>query len=379
MPTSSPVAAPSSPSAAEVYRDLLHHGPRARTDLAAGLGLSGPTITRLTREMLDGGLLRELPPVPQAKGRPQQPLEVAEDHARFLGVKITADSVHAAVVTVRGEPLEERSVPLSRPAPELVEATTAELCRELLAAHPRVAGAGVGIGAQVDGAGTVVSSSMLGWSQPVALGPRLEAALGVPVTLGNDFHALLEGLAWSGPSRGLRSIAVVTIGAGVGVGSVQDGQVHRGRRHLAGVTGSLPTITRDGRGLPLRDLASTAHVLEAARARGLDLDPAGGLAPLLAAGAVGDERALDVAADVAHGVAVAGAGLVGVLDPEALVLGGEGVGLLRLDPGFEDTLRSRLSRVMRDVDLRLLPDDFDDWARGAGVLAVRRFIDGADG
>lgn len=68
-----------------------------------------------------------------------------------------------------------------------------------------------------------------------------------------------------------------------------------------------------------------------------------------------------------------------MLDPEALVLGGEGVGLLRLDPGFEHTLRSRLSRVMRDVDLRLLPDDFDDWARGAGVLAVRRFIDGADG
>lgn len=368
-------AAPGSSSAGEVYEHLVRWGPHARTDLARLLGLSGPTLTRLTRELLEAGLLRELPPLPQLKGRPQQPLDVDEDHARFIGIKITAQSVYAAVVTVRGVALEELSTDLASADPASVVEETVALCAPLVAAHPRVAGVGVGIGAQVGADGAVAASAMLGWYEPFPLRAVLEERLGLPVSVSNDFHALLEGLSWFGVGRRHRSFAVITIGAGVGVGSVVETEVHRGRLHLAGLTGSLPTITRDGRGVPLRDVASTAHVLEAARARGA-IAPGQGLDALVDAARAGDEAALEVARDVAHAVAVAGAGLVGVLDPEALILGGEAVDLLRLGTDFPGALRARLTRAQRDVVVRLLPAEFDDWARGAAVIAVRRFIGG---
>jgi predicted NBD/HSP70 family sugar kinase len=377
--------APSSVTAGEVYEHLVRYGPHARTDLARLLGLSGPTLTRVTRELLESGLLRELPPQMQTKGRPQQPLDVDEDHARFIGVKVTAQSVYAAVVTVRGTAVEEVSRDLEDVEASTIIATACELCEALLAAHPRVAGVGVGIGAQVDDDGVVASSAMLGWSEPVPLRTELEARLGLPVTVSNDFHALLEGHAWFGIGRRHRSFAVITIGAGVGVGSVEDAEVHRGRTHLAGLTGSLPTITRDGRGVLLRQVASTAHILEAARERGVvgvggaEEPKAGGvdgLGALVRSARDGDPAALEVAADVAHAVAVAGAGLVSVLDPDALILGGEAVDLLHVGEEFEDTLHSHLSRVQRDVAVRFLPADFDDWTRGAAVIALRRYIGG---
>lgn len=406
-------SAPCSATAGEVFEHLVRYGPHARTDLARLLGLSGPTLTRVTRELLESGLLRELPPQMQTKGRPQQPLDVDEDHAVFIGVKITAQSVYAAVVTVRGTALEEVRRELDDVEPATIIATALALCEPLLAAHPRVAGIGVGIGAQVDDHGTVASSAMLGWSEPVHLRAELEGRLGLPVTVSNDFHALLEGHAWFGIGRRHRSFAVITIGAGVGVGSVEDAEVHRGRTHLAGLTGTLPTITRDGRGVLLRQVASTAHILDAARERGVagvvggsgvlggsgaaggsgaedggpgdahegSRDhsgevPADGLDLLVRAARAGDPAALEVAADVAHAVAVAGAGLVGVLDPDALILGGEAVDLLRVGDEFDSALRSHLARVQRDVLVRFLPADFDDWTRGAAVIALRRFIGG---
>ncbi|MFC0675128.1 ROK family protein [Brachybacterium hainanense] len=370
-------AQPPSASAGEVYEHLVRWGPHARTDLARRLGLSSPTLTRLTRELLELGLLRELPPQPQIKGRPQQPLDVAEDHARFIGVKITAQRVYAAVVTVRGVALEELSATLGPVTPEAVLEQTVALCAPLVAAHPRVAGVGVGIGAQVDGQGTIRASAMLDWHEPFALRAVLEERLGLPVSVSNDFHALLEGLAWFGVGRRHRSFAVVTIGAGVGVGSVEGEAVHRGRLHLAGLTGSLPTITRDGRGVPLREAASTAHVLRSARRRGA-IGDGDGLEVLVDRARAGEGSALETVHDVAHAVAVASAGLVGVLDPEALILGGEAVDLLRIDGDFPDFLRARLTAAQRDVVIRFLPADFDDWARGAAVIAVRRFITGRE-
>ncbi|MGY5764126.1 ROK family protein [Brachybacterium sp. DNPG3] len=382
-------AAPGSPTAAEIYEHLLRTGPRARTDLASRLGLSGPTLTRLTREMLDQGLLRELPPRPQTKGRPQLPLDVDEHHALFVGLKITATEVHAVVVDVRGRSLEELSAPLRDTAPATVIPVAADLAGALVDSHPRIAGIGAAGPVLVDDEGEVLEARLLGWPGPVPLREELQARLGLPVTVSNDFHALLEGLIWFGAGRRYPSFVLLTIGAGVAVGHVRGGTVHRGGSHRAGLLGTLPTIARDGRGVMLADVASARDVVAAARRRGLaglppeqegaaqDEVEAQGLQRVIAAARAGDPAAGEVAADVAHAVGVVAAGLVGLLDPDAVLLGGEGVALLQHGEELRTTLDGLLAPVHRDVELRFLPDDFDDWTRGAAVIALQRFIAGS--
>ncbi len=377
-PRGTAVVGPATDTARAVYEDIVRFGPRPRTELAVRLGLSGPTLTRVTRVLLDGSLLRELAPVPQPKGRPQEPLDVDEDHARFIGVKVTADSVYAAVTTVRGVVHEDLSAPLSRSTPDAVIAAIVDLASALVRAHPRVAGMGVSLGAVVPDGRVALQSQLLGWAEPVDLGSILEEALDVPVTVSNDIAALLQGIAWFGLGRSVRTLGAVTIGAGVAIGTIHEGQVMTGIGHRAGMTGVLPTRMADGTPTTLGRAAQTTEVLARARRRGV-VGAHDGMPELLGAARAGDERALGVVRDTATAVAVAVAALVAVTDPGAVILGGEDLPLLEMPgAGFEETLRALLPDEQRDLPLRTLSVDFDEWARGAAAIAIRSFIRGDD-
>lgn len=373
--TSAPPAAPASRSARQVYEDILRFGPRPRTDLAQRLGLSGTTLTRVTRSLLEDGLLRELDPRAPSKGRPQQPLDIDEDHAHFIGVKILPDSVLAAVVTARGIVREEIERPLAVHDPDGVLEATVEVCDALAGAHPRVAGIGVGLGGRADAEGTVVSSRMLEWQHPVPLGAQLQHRLELPVTITNDFRGLLHGLNWFEVGRRHSSFVLLTIGQGVAVGVVIGGRALDGRTHSAGLARSLHSVDRSGHGVLLDETVTTRAVLAAARDRGV-LAADADLSELLAGIRTGDADARDIAAEVSHVVQVAAAGVIGMIDPGALVLGGESVELLGRREDFVAHLCERLDPQQRDVEVRMLPPDFDDWARGAAAVALHRFISG---
>ncbi|MGO1925872.1 MAG: ROK family transcriptional regulator, partial [Brachybacterium tyrofermentans] len=69
------------------------------------------------------------------------------------------------------------------------------------------------------------------------------------------------------------------------------------------------------------------------------------------------------------------ASVAAMLDPEAILLGGETRDLVRsADPVLEDTLRACLAPMQRDIAVRDLPGEFEDWARGAAIVAIQQFV-----
>jgi glucokinase len=92
-------------------------------------------------------------------------------------------------------------------------------------------GVGVGAPGAVDVAqGIVLNAANLdGWNEPFALGPFLSNRLGIPVAIGNDVSAAVEGERRFGAGRGARSFLGVFWGTGVGGGLVLDGRVVLGR------------------------------------------------------------------------------------------------------------------------------------------------------
>ena len=68
---------PLSPAERSVAIEVLVHGPLSRTELARRLGLSQGSLTRLTKPLLESGLLAEAPeaagPSQARQGRPSQP------------------------------------------------------------------------------------------------------------------------------------------------------------------------------------------------------------------------------------------------------------------------------------------------------------------
>ncbi len=179
--------------------EVLRHGPLPRAELARSLGLSPGSLTRLTRPLVDSGLLVESSSDVHARtGRPSLPLDVQPSSRRFAGVKITGDALFAVVTDLRAAVLAEHDAPLAGRGPEAVVDAVADVVARLREEHGEVAGLGIGIGGRVAARRDVTRAHFLGWQETVPLAQRLQAATGLPTVVENDVRALTVAEHWFG-------------------------------------------------------------------------------------------------------------------------------------------------------------------------------------
>lgn len=106
--------------------------------------------------------------------------------------------------------------------------------------------AGMGVAGQVDPeTGTIRSAPNLDWTD-VPLQTRVTEALGVPVYVLNDVHAITWGVWQHGAGRGLDDLVVIFVGTGIGGGVISDGRLLRGHGGTAGEVGHT-TLVAGGR------------------------------------------------------------------------------------------------------------------------------------
>jgi predicted NBD/HSP70 family sugar kinase len=176
-------------------------------------------------------------------GRPSLPLDVGPSEHRFIGVKITGDALFAVVTDLRATVLAEHTRPLPGTDPAAVVGAVADVTRLLRADHPGVVGLGVGIGGFVIERRDVARAPFLGWYERVPLADRLVEATGLPAVVDNDVRALTAAEHWFGAGRGLQSLLVITIGAGVGCGIVVHDLVVEGAHGGGGSIGHRPVVS----------------------------------------------------------------------------------------------------------------------------------------
>lgn len=118
---------------------------------------------------------------------------------------------------------------------------------------------GIGAAGVIDqSSGLVVSAteSLPGWAG-TDLVAELTARTGLPVRVVNDVHAHALGEAAAGASRGARSCLLVAAGTGIGGGFIADGHLLTGRNSAAGHIGHVPVAAATGLGCPC---GGTGHV-----------------------------------------------------------------------------------------------------------------------
>jgi predicted NBD/HSP70 family sugar kinase len=361
--------------------EVLRYGPLPRAQLARRLGLSPGSLTRLTRPLVDSGLLVEGSPensqeLPGRTGRPSLPLDVAPSSRRFLGMKITGDTLFTVVTDLRATVLAEHALPLPGQDPAAVVGAAADVARLLRADHPDVVGLGVGIGGLVIERRDVARAHFLGWHERVPLADLLQEAIGLPAVVDNDVRALTAAEHWFGAGRGVQSLVVVTIGAGVGCGIVVHDRVIEGAHGGGGSIGHRPVLTwavcEDGhRGCAQGLVSSGAISGTVAQALGRPVDYAEAL-QLAADGHAAARRAVD---DAAGALGVLVADIANLIDPELVILTGDGIGLVdvarpALDAALEENRKPALAPVR--IDVRPFP--FTEWARGAAAVAVQEHV-----
>ncbi len=362
---------------AAVLRLIGAAGPIARNRIAERLGLSPATVTSLTRELLDRGLLRVVDRVPSRRGRPAVLLELVGGAATAFGVKIAPDHVVGVHVDLDAEILERFFEPLDVTAADAVDRITALLVEWTGArkAGTPVLGVGLGVPGVVDPAHGTLNSPMLGW-RDLRLGAMLRRRLGVPVLVDNDVNTLAVFERLYGRGRAVDSFATVTLGRGVGLGLILNGDIYRGFGGGAGEFGHV-TAVPDGpvcscgkRGCLEAAVADPALVAEARR-RSV-ISRRAGIDKLRSLADGGDAGAVEIFGDAATILGRSVADLVNVLSPELVLISGEGSeSWSHLAARFERSFRANLFPPLAGVSVEIDPWDDTKWAVGAAALVLR--------
>lgn len=228
-----------------VVRALLASGETTRQRIGEATGLSQATISRVVRRLVNAGVVTEgsLVRGPDG-GRATQTLEFRGGAELVCGVDMGGTNTRIVVVDQRARAVAAWRLPTAHvksgveTADWLADALFSG-CAEVL--ERGLASTMVGV------PGVVAPSS--GEIQQV---PNLEAVAGpdfarrlgdrLPgmVMLENDSNLALVGEMCAGAAVGLRDVAMVTIGTGVGAGVALRGEILSGARGLVGEFGSLP-------------------------------------------------------------------------------------------------------------------------------------------
>lgn len=366
---------------ADVHRTaiLAHlgaHGAASRADLARALDVSPALVTQLTRDLLADGLLEELEQASSNGGRPARMLGLVSQDLTAVGVKVAPDHVALVEVGIDGTVRRSETSPFDAVSP-LATSALVELVRTFVDAEGAgsILGVGVGLPGTVAERGIgIVDSTQLSWNQ-VPLGELLRRALDLPVVVENNVNALSVAEQLFGQGRSFRNVLVVTIGNGVGAGLVSDGAMVRGRAGGAGDLGHVP-VREDGplcqcgnRGCLEAIIGQAALVNDARSIRLVGADE--GIDELRALADAGNADAREIFAHAGHQLGRALAGAVNLLDPEIVVLLGEGVEAWNhWAASFDRALRSALVPGKRGTPVVVERWQDDRWAQGAAALVL---------
>jgi predicted NBD/HSP70 family sugar kinase len=313
-------------------------------------------------------------------GRPERLLDVVPTSHHFVGVKLSGDTAHGVLTTLRAEVVAAEALPLPDNDPAAVCAVIAELVSRLTAGRPPVTAVGVSIGGQAPDHATVVAAPFLHWAD-VPLAAMLEERTGLPTVVENDVIALTEAEHWFGAGRGLDRFAVITTGAGVGFGLVLRGHLITSPDAGLGLVGHIPLdpsgplcfAGHRGCSTAMLTMPSIAAAASIALRRTVDYDEVLDLA------LAGDPAAARIVADAGRALGRLIALAANISMPERVVLSGEGVRLVEVARReIDEALAAHRDPQATPLDLNVRPGDFSQWARGAAVIAIQTYVLGAD-
>ena len=369
-----------------VIETLRDRGTASRAELARLTGLSRSTISTLVSELQEAGLVTETSGDGAGRavgqGRPPVLLTLDRSVGAIVGIDFGHAGVLVAVADLSRQVLAERSAAMDvdHAGTKALDAA-AGLVQEVLAEAgidaSRVLSVGMGVSGPVDHQADLVHRSAIlpSWGD-IRPGAEMSQRLGIPVYIENDANLGALAEVTMGAATGVDSAIYLMIAAGIGAGIIVGGAVWHGAGGTAGELGHVladengPICRCGNRGCLETIVAGPAIVDLLQRAHGPDLTLDGVMA-LLRDDEPGARRAIE---DAGRAVGRVLAGLVNVLNPEAIVVGGElaAAGDALLDPVRASIARHAIRPASDDV--RVVASALGDRAEvlGALILAAQR-------
>jgi len=325
----------------------IHSTAEARAAIEAGAFavIVGTAITR------PADITRSFSNAVQASFRKKRELRF------FVGVDLGGTNVKHGIVSSRGDLVwnDVQPTPSQHGREALLSTLRQTVARTIAEAAGRdlpITSVGIATAGWVDvakGAIAYATENLPGWTGTL-VAQNIGDFCRLPVAVENDANALAVAENRFGAGQGLDNFAVVTLGTGIGGGCYIRGQLNRGSHFFANAIGHIPLIPE---GLPcncgrkgcLEVYANVAALLRYAGPAYTSADQ------VIRSANSGDCAASDAIRRLATYLARGCASLVGLLDPQAIILSG---GIATDNPLLVECLRSELQPLVPTWERRNL-------------------------
>ncbi len=362
--------------------------PISRADLARHMKMTRGVVTVLVQELIEQQLIYEGATGEAARGRKPTFLHVRTQDRLAVAVDIRFTKTYLMLCDFSGRQLGIEIYDTVFSIPDFIK----DLARRI---KKMLKGQGVdtvceGIGVVVPGmvdqrTGKVLNAPALGW-RGVDIRSKIAAATHLPVHVENSGRACALAQLWLEKAETAgQSFVYVSVSDGVGTGIVMNGELIRGRDHIAGEFGHMPIDLQGPRCMCGANgcwEAYTSNLATLARYFGWNLSQ---LSPkhmkemernsftvldLIARARTGDTKALSAIRASGQFLGVGLATIVNIINPDVVYLAGEITNAWDL---IEETVRSAmvartLTEAAARTPLRITPAQEYPRLRGAAAL-----------
>lgn len=378
-----------------VLQALRRYGPLARIDLGQITKLSPATVTAITSDLLDQGLVigldSEEPRAPLSRGRPRALLDLNPAAAWIVTIRLSVDNIDLSLGNFAGETVVTDRVRFdsATATAETFPALLIKTVRDFLATANVSADDIEEIGVAAQGV-VETEDGIVAWSpafagRKIPIVAPLRESFHADCLISNDTNMITEALHWSDPDRYSGTFAVVMLDYGVGMGLYLNDQLFAGASGTAaefGHANHVPdgALCRCGKRGCLEAYLSDYALVRAASLLPETTDPrdirAGvrGLAALIEKADAGDRDALEAFRNAGRVLGYGLARVLAIIDPKRIVLTGAAMRAFSfmksgMYAGLEEAL---VADLRQNFEIDVMPWNEDYIRRGLIAQAMER-------
>lgn len=381
-----------------VFDLIRRKGPISRAEIARTIGLSIPTVMKITEEFSHKQFVQDVGKGESSGGKRPELLELIPDSKYIIGVGVGRSKTNVLMMNLAGEVfIREIMETGGTVVPEVwisrLIRVIENVIRESGLPEKRILGMGIGMPGILDeDSGKVLFSPDFKWENVDMLTPIRER-FKMDITIENANRALAMGEYYFGAGVDSRNFLVVNLGHGIGSAIMWEGEFYRGSSGSSGEIGHIilekngPKCNCGNKGC-LEAIASGNAIARDAKIAVLEgnaskiMELVNGdinrieAKTVFEAAHLGDQMAIQITERAMQYIGIGLANYINLLDPDLIILFG---GLTNAGDIFlkkiKEVLRERQMKFAgRQVKLVISQMGENGTAVGSASLVLKKFI-----
>lgn len=381
-----------------VFDLIRRKGPISRAEIARTIGLSIPTVMKITEEFSHKQFVQDVGKGESSGGKRPELLELIPDSKYIIGVGVGRSKTNVLMMNLAGEVFIREIIETGGTVvPEVwisrLIRVIENVIRESGLPEKRILGMGIGMPGILDeDSGKVLFSPDFKWENVDMLTPIRER-FKMDITIENANRALAMGEYYFGAGVDSRNFLVVNLGHGIGSAIMREGEFYRGSSGSSGEIGHIilekngPKCNCGNKGC-LEAIASGNAIARDAKIAVLEgnaskiMELVNGdinrieAKTVFEAAHLGDQMAIQITERAMQYIGIGLANYINLLDPDLIILFG---GLTNAGDIFlkkiKEVLRERQMKFAgRQVKLVISQMGENGTAVGSASLVLKKFI-----